>query len=185
MRLRFSHAGIEPRPWAIDVIAPAVPLPNAAPNPGYWPTLASIALMLVALGFTMRAYRRSEELAAMQRDFVAHVSHQLKTPLSALSAATETLQMDRVQSPQQLSQYLGIIQGEVEKLRDSLEHLLLNAIKFTPDGGCIRLTARPTADGGAQVHVADNGIGIDAASLPHIFDSFFTAFDVSRHSSGA
>jgi signal transduction histidine kinase len=116
--------GIEPRPWAIDVMTPAVPVPNAAPNPGYWPTLASIALMLLALAFTMRAWRRSEELAAMQRDFVAHVSHQLKTPLSALSAATETLQMDRVQSPQQLSQYLGIIQGETTRLSSLVQRVL-------------------------------------------------------------
>jgi signal transduction histidine kinase len=117
-------AGIEPRPWALDVIGPAVPMLNVAPNPGYWPTLASIALMLLALAFTMRAYRRSEELATMQRDFVAHVSHQLKTPLSALSAATETLQMDRVQSPQQLSQYLGIIQGETTRLSSLVQRVL-------------------------------------------------------------
>ncbi len=116
--------GIEPRPWAIDVMAPAVPMPNAAPNPGYLPTLASIALMLLALAFTMRAWRRSEELAAMQREFVAQVSHQLKTPLSALSAATETLQMDRVQSPHQLSQYLGIIQGETTRLSSLVQRVL-------------------------------------------------------------
>ena len=43
----------------------------------------------------------------MQTDFVAHVSHQLKTPLSLLSAATETLQMDRIRSPEKLAEYLG------------------------------------------------------------------------------
>jgi signal transduction histidine kinase len=32
--------------------------------------------------------------------------------------------------------------------------------------------------------VTDSGVGIDAASLPRIFDPFFTRFDVSRHSSG-
>lgn len=117
-------AGLEPRPWAIDVMAPAAPPPLAAPSPGYWPTLASIALMLLALAFTLRAHRRAEELATMQRDFVAHVSHQLKTPLSALSAATETLQMDRVQSPRQLSQYLGIIQSETMRLSSLVQRVL-------------------------------------------------------------
>jgi two-component system phosphate regulon sensor histidine kinase PhoR len=117
--------GIEPRPWSIDVMAPTATLvPIAGRSPGYWPTLASVALMLLALAFTVRAYRRSEELAAMQRDFVAHVSHQLKTPLSALSAATETLQMDRVQSPQQLSQYLGIIHGETTRLSSLVQRVL-------------------------------------------------------------
>lgn len=117
-------AGVEPRTWAIDVMTPPALASMAGQTPGYWPTLASVALMLMALALTLRAYRRSEELAAMQRDFVAHVSHQLKTPLSALSAATETLQMDRVGSPEQLSQYLGIIHGETTRLSSLVQRVL-------------------------------------------------------------
>ncbi len=79
---------------------------------GYGPTALSIVLMLVALGLTMQAHRRSAELARMQADFVAHVSHQLKTPLSLLSAATETLQMDRVRSPERFAEYLATIHAE-------------------------------------------------------------------------
>jgi signal transduction histidine kinase len=79
---------------------------------------------------------------------------------------------------------LGVIYVEADKIRDSVDHLLLNAIKFTPDGGRVRLAARRTADGGAEIRVCDTGMGIDAAALPRIFDPFFTRFDVSRHSSG-
>ena len=114
--------GVTPRHWAIDVSAPA--MYAAGTSPGYWPTLVTIALMLVALGFTWQAHRRSEELARMQRDFVAHVSHQLKTPLSALSAATETLQMERVRSPEQLRQYLGIIHSETARLSSLVQRVL-------------------------------------------------------------
>jgi len=117
-------AGVEPRAWAIEVMAPATLVAAAGASPGYWPTLVTIALMLVALGFTWQAHRRSEELTGMQRDFVAHVSHQLKTPLSALSAATETLQMNRVRSPEQLSQYLGIIQSETARLSSLVQRVL-------------------------------------------------------------
>jgi signal transduction histidine kinase len=115
-------AGVTPRHWAIDVSAPAIYTTGA--GPGYWPTLVTIALMLVALGFTWQAHRRSEELAGMQRDFVAHVSHQLKTPLSALSAATETLLMERVRSPEQLRQYLGIIHSETARLSSLVQRVL-------------------------------------------------------------
>jgi signal transduction histidine kinase len=117
-------AGVQPRTWAIDVMAPATLTAVEGAGPGYWPTLVTIALMLVALGFTWQAHRRSEELTGMQRDFVAHVSHQLKTPLSALSAATETLQLDRVRSPEQRTQYLGIIQSETARLSSLVERVL-------------------------------------------------------------
>lgn len=78
---------------------------------------------------------------------------------------------------------LGTVSVEPEKVRDSIDHLLLNAVKFTPDGGKIELSARRTA-GGAEVRVRDWGVGIDPTGLEHVFDSFFTSLDVSRHSSG-
>jgi signal transduction histidine kinase len=79
---------------------------------------------------------------------------------------------------------LGTVHADSDKLHDSIVQLLINAIKFTPDGGRIRLFAEKNPDGTTAITVADNGVGIDAASLPSIFDAFFTRFDVSRHSSG-
>jgi signal transduction histidine kinase len=79
---------------------------------------------------------------------------------------------------------LGTMNLEPDKLRDSVEHLLLNAIKFTPDGGTIRLSGRRLPDGGAEIRVTDTGMGIEPASLQRLFQPFFTAFDVSRHRSG-
>ncbi len=79
---------------------------------------------------------------------------------------------------------LGTVSVEEDKLRDSVSQLLINAVKFTPDGGTIRVGARRTADGGAEIRVCDTGVGMDAATLARVFDPFFTRFDVSRHSSG-
>lgn len=79
---------------------------------------------------------------------------------------------------------LGTMRVEPEKLHDSIVQLLVNAVKFTPDGGRIRLSAQRTPDGAAQIAVTDNGVGIDPAGLPRIFEPFFTRFDVSRHCSG-
>jgi signal transduction histidine kinase len=79
---------------------------------------------------------------------------------------------------------LGTLCVEPDKLHDCLVQLLVNAIKFTPDGGRIRLFAEKSPDGATSITVADTGVGIDADSLPRIFDPFFTRFDVSRHSSG-
>jgi signal transduction histidine kinase len=78
----------------------------------------------------------------------------------------------------------GTILAEEDKIRDCVAQLLVNAIKFTPDGGTIQLSARHLPDGGAEIQVSDTGVGIDPASLARIFDPFFTRFDVSRHSSG-
>jgi signal transduction histidine kinase len=79
---------------------------------------------------------------------------------------------------------LGTPAVEADKIRDSIDHLLLNAVKFTPDGGRIRLAARRQPDGGTRIQVTDTGLGIDPSSLRHLFEPFFTRFDVSRHASG-
>jgi signal transduction histidine kinase len=77
----------------------------------------------------------------------------------------------------------GTIEVDEQKIRDSVNHLLLNAIKFTPDAGTITVRAR-RADGDAFIEVSDTGMGIEAGAMQHVFDRFFTEFDVSHHSSG-
>ena len=117
-------AGVEPRDWTIAVSVP----PGAAGawdvTEGYGPTVLTVALLLVALGLTVQAHRRSAELARMQTDFVAHVSHQLKTPLSLLSAATETLELDRVRSPERFAEYLRTIHAEAARLSLLVQRVL-------------------------------------------------------------
>ena len=115
-------AEVPGRPWTIEVGAPAIG--RGLAGGGYGPTVLSLVLMLVALGLAVQAHRRSEELARMQTDFVAHVSHQLKTPLSLLSAATETLQMDRIRSPERLAQYLDTIRAEAQRLTVLVQRVL-------------------------------------------------------------
>jgi len=79
---------------------------------------------------------------------------------------------------------LGTVHVEPDKIRDSLVQLLINAVKFTRDGGTITLSAARGGEGALRITVKDNGQGIAPADLKRIFDPFFTGFDVSRHSSG-
>ncbi|HWE04990.1 MAG TPA: hybrid sensor histidine kinase/response regulator [Tepidisphaeraceae bacterium] len=78
---------------------------------------------------------------------------------------------------------LGTLDVEASKIRDTVSHLLLNAVKFTPDGGAVTLSANKTSDG-VEIRVADTGGGIDASCQARLFEPFFTGFDVSHHSSG-
>jgi len=126
--------------------------------------------MLLSGNFERSLQRRPTDLAALLQQAVVDVR-------PFLEQRRHELTLD-------LPANLGSLAVESTKIRDSVAHLLLNAIKFTPDGGKIRLAARRTESGGAEIEVSDSGVGIDPASLPHIFDPFFTAFDVSRHSSG-
>ena len=63
-------------------------------------------------------------------------------------------------------------------IKQALRVLVDNAIKYTPAGGRITLRAEGS-DGLARLSVEDEGQGIDAHSLPHIFDRFYRT-DVSR-----
>ncbi|MGB7157919.1 MAG: hybrid sensor histidine kinase/response regulator, partial [Tepidisphaeraceae bacterium] len=80
---------------------------------------------------------------------------------------------------------LGIADIDAPKVRDTMNHLLLNAIKFTPDAGTITVSAsRPRDADAVRISIADTGCGIDQSSLPQLFEPFFTGADVSTHCSG-
>ncbi|MEO8595496.1 MAG: ATP-binding protein [Candidatus Solibacter sp.] len=53
-----------------------------------------------------------------------------------------------------------------------ITNLLSNALKFTPEGGAVKMALRVTANH-VEIVVEDNGRGISAAHLPHIFDRFY------------
>ena len=61
---------------------------------------------------------------------------------------------------------------------DILTNLLVNAIKFTPDGGSRSAwSRRPDGPDRVRFQVTDQGVGIDPADRPYLFEPFFTGFD--------
>jgi heavy metal sensor kinase len=65
-----------------------------------------------------------------------------------------------------------LIEGDQARLKQVIVNLLDNAIKYTPNGGRIKLRIAQE-DGYAVLDVADDGIGIPPEALPHVFKRFF------------
>ncbi|THC43535.1 PAS domain S-box protein [Massilia sp. Mn16-1_5] len=75
------------------------------------------------------------------------------------------------------------VMGDPNRLVQVLVNLLNNAAKYTPRGGRIDVTVSCAA-GQAQIRVRDNGIGIDKALLPQVFDLFTQAERTPDRSQG-
>jgi two-component system phosphate regulon sensor histidine kinase PhoR len=180
-------------------------------------------------------------LESLRRDFVANVSHELKTPLSSIKAYAETLRngalddrqtsitfverimeqadrlnhlildmlsLARIESAQQVFEIVPVsiqeavdacfanqrpaaeakrieltaepqqpgclVRADKEGLREILDNLVDNAIKYTPEGGRVVVHWRATADGKmASIEVEDTGIGISADELSRVFERFY------------
>ncbi len=68
--------------------------------------------------------------------------------------------------------HLPDVLANADQIRIAVRNLLDNAMKYTRAGGTITLTAQPV-DQTIEILVADNGIGIPADALPHVFDRFY------------
>jgi signal transduction histidine kinase len=88
--------------------------------------------------------------------------------------ARENVQHLRLACPTGLTVY-----GDETRLRQVLWNLLTNAMKFTPNGGLIEITAS-SSEGGVTISVRDTGRGIRPDVLPHVFDRFHQASVADR-----
>jgi signal transduction histidine kinase len=67
------------------------------------------------------------------------------------------------------------VSGDVDALRSAVQNIVGNALKYSPGGATVDISTH-VADGDparVQIRVADRGLGIDAADLPHIFKPFY------------
>lgn len=128
-------------------------------------------LKLVNIGeFRNRLRPEATDLGALLRETIALVD-------PFLQARNLRFHVD-------IDEHLGTFLIDADKIRDVLLNILTNAVKFTPDGAEIQLTARLTEADAAEVRVQDRGIGLDDRALNRLFSPFFTEFDPRHHSSG-
>jgi signal transduction histidine kinase len=107
-------------------------------------TAFGVLLVVIVAGLvvTYRLVRRESEMARLKSDFVANVSHDLKTPLSVIRMFGETLEMDRVRDEPTRREYYRVITRESERL----SRLIDNVLDFSRiEGGRRRYERVPAA----------------------------------------
>ncbi len=179
-----------------------------------------------------------ENLEQSRRDLLANVSHELKTPITAIRAHLENL-LDGVEQPDprtlqvmlaqterlgrlieqllelsrlesgelplqreelalaplvtrvlseidvarsdrgvavdsELPDDLPFVDADPERVHQVLFNLLDNAVRFTPSGGAVTVSAH-RHNGSVEVRVADTGAGIPQEHLPRLFERFYRA----------
>jgi signal transduction histidine kinase len=156
--------------------------PTATPQQRAWnDRLRAAAERLAAIVERMLKLLRSEQFAATldaHDTDLESLIHQTASQVDPfLQARHQTLEMD-------LDPDLGRAEVDSEKLSDALTNLLVNAIKFSPDGQPIRLKAEPIGEDHVRIAVTDSGMGITPTDRKHLFEPFFTCYDTLHHSSG-
>jgi hypothetical protein len=90
---------------------------------------------------------------------------------NAIDAVNATAAAKQIEITTSFAPGLGSVVVDATRIQQVIWNLLTNAVKFTPRGGAVRMSARRTASH-VQIEVADNGEGIDSNFLPHIFEPF-------------
>jgi two-component system phosphate regulon sensor histidine kinase PhoR len=187
----------------------------------------------------LRDVTDARQAQAVRRDFVANASHELRTPVSAIAGAAETLLSGAIHDPTQARSFAEMISRNAERLgrlasdlldlsliesrrwpvrlgpvlvevtarrvlelcseparrkaialhldvpegtivhadpgalEQVLVNLLDNAVKYTPGGGSVTLSASALDGDRVEVVVTDTGPGIERHHLPRLFERFY------------
>jgi signal transduction histidine kinase len=95
---------------------------------------------------------------------LAELAHQVTSACRPLAEHKDVKLRDRTESPVPA-------RGDAKRLSQALNHLIVNAIKFTAPGG--EISVNSITNGEPELIITDTGVGIPATDLPHVFDRFF------------
>ena len=133
--------------------------------------------------------RLIEDLLDMSRIVAGKVSLELQTVVPSqlieqvVSSLLPSAQSKRIELVTVLDAALAPITGDPQRLLQVFRNLIANALKFTPDGGVVRVEAAVEGET-LVVMVVDNGVGISADFLPHVFERFRQADGSTTRSQG-
>lgn len=102
--------------------------------------------------------KRQENLVALLKRALESVAMFADSKRITLTFETDVEELQTQLDPDRFTQMIVTVIG--------------NAVKFTPQGGAVRVTAK-TADKKIYISVADNGLGIPEEDLPHLFEKFY------------
>jgi PAS domain S-box-containing protein len=104
---------------------------------------------------------------------------------AALDAVQPAAEAKRIRLRPRLAASAQLTEGDPQRLQQIVWNLLANAVKFTQPGGVVDVELTDAGDSGVRIQVRDDGAGIDAAFLPHVFERFRQADgSVSRQHGG-
>ncbi len=99
-------------------------LARAQQRRSLWLSTLLLAGLLAGIAFAMRAAAREAQLAELKSAFVSNISHEMRTPLAAIRAFAETLELGRIKDPARIRQYYTAIHDESLRLGELIDNVL-------------------------------------------------------------
>jgi signal transduction histidine kinase len=125
-----------PQPWTARVgVVNEASLTAASQGAARTMVLLGLGALatIVGLAFSVRAGRAAADLAAVQAEFVSAVSHEMKTPLSLIKLASDTIAAGRFATPAAVGEYGRMINVEAQHLTHLIDNVLCYA-RITDEG---------------------------------------------------
>ncbi len=113
--------------WGVRTSYGPLPIPeivSASTRPQQALMIVLAVAMALGVFLVAGAAAREVRVAELKSNFVASVSHDLKTPLALIQLFAETLELGRVRTPERAQEYYRIINGEAKKLTRLIENIL-------------------------------------------------------------